>query len=294
MLSMRHRVPMTIAALVLSACGAREPAAPPPAFPDESRDETAGGSAPEAPEAPPESGSTDISDFTTSDSGTPKEAQGATPSKIKPTRTEAALKFVVVDKDKGPKSGIVIVLTAPSGRKYYTPETDMNGYTELLAPVGQKYTAVYMSLGRREIAAAVPVTSEPFQSIRLTLRYKRIEMPEKEAPPPRMVLEGVNFDTGKATLRKDSFPQFESIIEYMTYKPSARIEISGHTDNSGNVKGNKLLSQERAETCRDYLISKGIDGGRLEAVGYGDERPIEPNTTEAGRQKNRRIEASEL
>lgn len=80
----------------------------------------------------------------------------------------------------------------------------------------------------------------------------------------------------------------------MTYKKSARIEISGRTDNVGNPKSNKVLSEKRAQACRDNLISKGIDGSRVEAVGYGDEQSIASNDTEEGRQKNRRIEAIEL
>jgi outer membrane protein OmpA-like peptidoglycan-associated protein len=80
----------------------------------------------------------------------------------------------------------------------------------------------------------------------------------------------------------------------MTYTKSSRIEISGHTDNAGNPKTNQKLSEKRAQACRDYLISKGIDGSRIEAVGYGDQRPVAPNDSEDGRQQNRRIEAREL
>ena len=84
------------------------------------------------------------------------------------------------------------------------------------------------------------------------------------------------------------------MVEYLTHKTSAKVEISGHTDNVGNKKKNKALSTKRAEACRDYLVSKGIDSGRIEAVGYGDERPIESNATPEGQQKNRRIEATEF
>ena len=108
------------------------------------------------------------------------------------------------------------------------------------------------------------------------------------------MLEGVYFDSGKAVLRAESLPRLDVIVEYMTYKPNARIEISGHTDNVGNPKANKELSQRRVQACRDYLVSKGIEAARIVAVGYGDERPIASNDTESGRQKNRRIEATEL
>jgi outer membrane protein OmpA-like peptidoglycan-associated protein len=80
----------------------------------------------------------------------------------------------------------------------------------------------------------------------------------------------------------------------MAHKKSARVEISGHTDNVGNAKANKTLSEKRAEACRNYIVSKGIDKKRLDAIGFGDEHPIAPNDTDEGRQKNRRIEAKEL
>lgn len=217
-----------------------------------------------------------------------RHAQGATPSKIKSTKTEAAMKFVVVDREKGPIPGIVISLTAPDGAKYVTAETDATGYAEVLVPVGKKYDLVYLSLGREDIAASVPVPDEPNQNIKLTLRYKRF------SEPPRLVLDGVNFDTGRATLRPESHSRLDKVVEYLTYKKSARIEISGHTDNVGNPKKNKTLSEDRAQACREYLITHGIDGGRIVAKGYGDEKPIASNDSDAGRQQNRRIEAQEL
>ncbi len=220
--------------------------------------------------------------------GKPGLKQGVNPSKIQPTRTEAALKFTVVDKDKGAIPGIVISLTSPKGKSYYTDETDAKGYTEVLVPVGRKYDLVYLSLGRRKISARVPVSKESRQTIRLTLRYKRWEK------PPQFVLNGVEFDTGKATIRPESFPRLDRVVEYIKHKKSARIEISGHTDNVGNRRRNKALSKRRALACRKYLMSKGVAGGRIRAVGYGDERPIASNATDDGRQKNRRIEAMEL
>lgn len=287
---MRQLVTSTIATLVLAACGG----GPPPESPssetpeaaslDEGASETGAGADTSSEPTEPEANA-----FELKDSDTAKDARGATESKIKPTRTEAALKFIVVDKDTGPIQGVVVSLSA-GGKTYYTQETDETGYAEVLVPVGQKYDLVYLSLGGKDVAASVPVSNEPNQNIKLTLRYKGYKK-EKE---PRFVLSGVEFDTAKATIRPESFPRLDSVVEYMTHKKSARIQIAGHTDNKGNAKTNKILSEKRAQACRDYLISKGIDGSRIEAVGYGDERPIAPNTTEEGRQQNRRIEATEL
>ncbi len=111
---------------------------------------------------------------------------------------------------------------------------------------------------------------------------------------PRFVLDGVTFDTGKATIKEESYSRLDKVAEYLLHKGNARIQISGHTDNVGNPKTNKALSLKRAQACRDYLISTGIDGTRIEAVGYGDERPVASNDTDDGRQQNRRIEAIQL
>ncbi len=261
---MRHRLNMTIAALVLTANTAAH-AAPP--------DRPASG---------------EKSEFQLQNTHTAKDAHGATASKIKPTKTEAAMKLFVVDKDKGPVKGVVIIVTGPDKTKHYTEPTDSAGYAEVLVPVGKRYDLTYLSLGRHEIAATVPVADEPNQNVKLTLRYKR-EIPEKP-----FVLAGVEFDTAKATIRPESFARLDEVVEFMAHKKAARIEISGHTDNVGSRQANKTLSEKRAQACRNYIVSKGIDKNRLEAVGFGDERPIASNDTDEGRQKNRRIEAKEL
>jgi OmpA-OmpF porin, OOP family len=261
---MRHHPNITIAAIVLAARTAAYAAAPAPAASDEKRE------------------------FQLQDSHTATKAHGATASKISPTKTEAAMKLFVVDKDKGPVKGVVIFLTGPDKTKYYAEPTDSEGYAEVLVPVGRRYDVAYLSLGRREITATVPVADEPNQSVKLTLRYKR------ELAQRPLILAGVNFDTAKATIRAESFAQLDTVVDFMVHKKNARVEISGHTDNVGNAKANKVLSEKRAEACRNYIVSKGIDRQRLDALGFGDERPIAPNDTDEGRQKNRRIEAKEL
>ena len=234
-----------------------------------------------------------------------------TQGKLKATDTEAAVRFFVIDKAKGPIPGIVISLTSPTGEKYYTQETDAEGFAEVLVPNGKTYDLVYLSLGRRDVAAQVTVASEPRLNLKLTMTYKREDPPppiviaptpaEPTPPPPpptppapRFVLQGVQFDTGKATLTSGSSARLDTIVEYLTHKPSARIEISGHTDNVGKAKDNQRLSQQRAEAVRDYLVAKGIDASRIQTVGHGDGQPIASNDTAEGRQQNRRIEATEL
>jgi outer membrane protein OmpA-like peptidoglycan-associated protein len=299
---MRHHVSIALSTLVLVACGggSAAPGGAPAAEPAAAAAPAAGGETAAAPaessggSADPDAEQNDSGEFVLNTRETPKDAARSSSAKLKPTRTEAALQFTVVHKEKGPIRGIVVSLTGADGKKFYTEETDAEGFAEVLVPNGQRYDLVYLSLGRTDIAANVTVTNEPRQTLRLTLRYKRDEPPPGAAPEPRFVLEGVTFDSGKATVRPESFPRLDGVVEYMIYKTSARIQISGHTDNQGNAKTNKALSLKRAEACRDYVVAKGIDKSRVEAVGYGDERPIRPNDTEEGRQTNRRIEATEL
>ena len=214
-------------------------------------------------------------------SSRPKQA------KLQATDTEAAIRFFVIDKQKGPIEGIVVSLTSPTGKVYYTEETDKEGFAELLVPIGQTYDLVYLSLGRRNVAAKVQVKNEPRLNLKLTMRY------EREEPSKAFVLD-VQFATGRAKLKPESYERLDTVVEYMMHRKAARIEISGHTDTTGKKSANKKLSQERADAVRDYLVSKGVEADRIKAVGYGDEKPIAPNDTAEGRQKNRRIEALAL
>jgi outer membrane protein OmpA-like peptidoglycan-associated protein len=100
----------------------------------------------------------------------------------------------------------------------------------------------------------------------------------------------VFFDSGKSTLKPESAKELNELVEYMGLKKTMVVEIAGHTDNAGNKDANQKLSEERANAVRDYLIKKGIAADRVIAKGYGDTQPIADNTTEAGKQKNRRTE----
>src|SRR6266700_3835441 len=88
--------------------------------------------------------SQDAGTFVLHDSqGGAKEAHGAKVTKIAPTTSDAAMKFIVIDKEKGPVKGVVIALTSETGGKYFTDETDADGYAETLVPAGSKYELTY-------------------------------------------------------------------------------------------------------------------------------------------------------
>ena len=104
------------------------------------------------------------------------------------------------------------------------------------------------------------------------------------------MLNNIFFDYNKSTLRPESYVELNNLLKLLQENPSLVIEISGHTDNRGSAEHNKKLSNDRAKSVVDYLISKGISTSRLTYAGYGSERPIAPNTTEENMQLNRRVE----
>jgi outer membrane protein OmpA-like peptidoglycan-associated protein len=105
-----------------------------------------------------------------------------------------------------------------------------------------------------------------------------------------LVLEGVNFATGKADILPESESVLEKVYNGLADHPEVEVEIQGHTDNTGNRASNMTLSQSRAESVRSWMMAKGIAPGRMTAKGFGPDKPIAPNTTPEGRAKNRRIE----
>ena len=122
-----------------------------------------------------------------------------------------------------------------------------------------------------------------------TLVIRNFSMTKMESGA-KMVIENILFNTGKATLMPESFNVLNKVVNLLRENPNVKIEVSGHTDNTGSAAVNKTLSRNRALTVRNYLISQGIAGERVEYNGYGFDRPIAPNNTEEGRTANRRVE----
>ncbi len=104
------------------------------------------------------------------------------------------------------------------------------------------------------------------------------------------VIQGINFKVNSDQLLRNSLPILNRAVAVLKEFPDVRLEISGHTDNMGKADYNRDLSQKRADSVKAYLVSQGIAADRLEAVGYGMDRPIASNKTKAGRSKNRRTE----
>lgn len=100
----------------------------------------------------------------------------------------------------------------------------------------------------------------------------------------------INFDTGKSNIKPESKSIIVQIAEMLKSNPDITLSIEGYTDNVGNAKSNKLLSEKRAKSVVIAIVTEGIDAKRLSFTGYGQDKPIADNKSEDGRAKNRRVE----
>jgi len=104
------------------------------------------------------------------------------------------------------------------------------------------------------------------------------------------LLQPIEFETGRAVIKPGSFPILDEVVTLMKARGSIKMGVYGHTDSRGIPAGNMKLSGDRAASVMSYLVSHGIAKSRLESKGFGQEKPIADNATDAGRAKNRRVE----
>jgi len=106
----------------------------------------------------------------------------------------------------------------------------------------------------------------------------------------KFVMKSILFNSGKATLKAESYAEMDKLADLLLKNDKIRVEVSGHTDNVGSASINKKVSRTRALTVKNYLVSRGVEQDRIEYEGYGFEQPIAPNDTPEGREQNRRVE----
>ena len=147
------------------------------------------------------------------------------------------------------------------------------------------------------VATTVPVTTTTMpalQAISPEADYTVSSATEPIDIPRRLILEGVNFDFDRATLRREDLAIIDKDVLILKDWGNTKIEISGHTDSVGSDRYNMGLSLRRAHAVRDYLISKGIPASQLIATGFGESDPVANNDTDTGRAKNRRVELNQI
>ncbi|MEO6454508.1 MAG: OmpA family protein [Ginsengibacter sp.] len=102
--------------------------------------------------------------------------------------------------------------------------------------------------------------------------------------------KNIFFATGSAKLLAKSYASLDNVVKILTDNPTYKVDVDGHTDSTGSAERNHVLSHDRANSVKAYLVSKGVDESRITTQGFGPDKPIAPNKTAAGRSKNRRVE----
>jgi outer membrane protein OmpA-like peptidoglycan-associated protein len=208
------------------------------------------------------------------------------PDGIKPSPV-SYVKGTVTDKANGGPLGTKIQFFDLNTGYIYSSASSDPKTGEYLAtlPAGRNYACQISKEGYLFYSANFSL-----QNVKEGLPYIMDIQLQKIQVGSTVVLNNIFFETDKYELKEESKTELNTLIELLTKNPSLKIEIGGHTDNSGIEKDNENLSQNRAKSVYDYLIEKGISADRLSYKGYAATKPVADNKTPEGRAKNRRTE----
>lgn len=199
--------------------------------------------------------------------------------------TKMPLEVLVTDMEDNPRQGEKIVFISKDSKTEYSGITNKNGKFIIHLPGSNVYEVKVKALGKSQDYQTLEIPALPegreYAKSSFTIKYR---------PAQVFTLDNVYFDVDKATLRDQSYEELKVLKEYLERRENIRVEIAGHTDNTGDRAHNLKLSQQRAGRVKKYLTDHGIDPARIKTKGYGESQPVATNDTEEGRQKNRRTE----
>lgn len=203
---------------------------------------------------------------------------------------DAAVNVTMTDFKNNILNNEIVVFKSKLNEKEYQGLTDDAGKFSIRLPSGDTYEIFI--LGFKDSAS---YNFLEIPALKGNAYYKDAFVVDiQHLPAKSFVLDDCNFETGKATLQPGSYEVLDELVAYLNRKDDERIELGGHTDNVGKPAKNLVLSQNRANTVRAYLLTKGIDPLRVTAKGYGMTKPIASNKTAAGKALNRRTEVKIL
>lgn len=217
-----------------------------------------------------------------------KSDEPSTPSIVPAPDPVVLLSGKVVDTKTGkPIDARIIYENLADGTEVGTAQTDpRTGEYKIVLPKGIKY-------GVRAVAKDFIAEAQNIDLTNVT-DYKEVSGTNLKLVPIEInavgVLNNLFFDTGKAEIRSESNPELDRMVLTFNENPGLVLEIGGHTDNVGSDASNIKLSQDRADSVREYFIGKGIEPDRIQSKGYGESKPKANNDTEEGKQINRRVE----
>jgi outer membrane protein OmpA-like peptidoglycan-associated protein len=197
-------------------------------------------------------------------------------------RTESFLIGTVTDAQSGAILDAVVTFYVDS-KPISSIVTKQGKYSIPTSP-NSVYIIETKAFGYKTKTEKVTVPSEASELVSYDISLEKMAIGEA------IKLENILFEKASAILLSESYPELDKLYKFLVGSPNVIIEIAGHTSSEGDDKYNLKLSQERAFAISNYLINKGISKSRIEAVGYGETKPLATNDTEEGRKLNRRVE----
>jgi len=183
------------------------------------------------------------------------------------------------------------------------PQEDMDVGNHLLFMADHKVDIARLLAQQRLMEDQRKTLAEQRDKARLDARTREADRAHQEAEKFKrelnaeiterglvMTLGDLLFDTGRATLKNGAFQHLDKLAEFLNNYRDRTVIIEGNTDNVGSESVNQALSEDRAESVKEYLVREGVDSSRIQTNGLGKSNPIANNRTAAGRQRNRRVE----
>ena len=206
----------------------------------------------------------------------------AAPAKdLAPNKTHAVLNISYTNFDDVPQKNKILTFVGKKNPKNkVTVKTNGYGEVSFLIPREDSYQILCESL-----TGPFECGETPYVAPRASYGSVNVAFDDTRAE-----LQGVSFKVGSAELVPSTLATLDKTIAGLKKNAKAKVEIEGHTSSEGGEEYNQKLSEDRANSVRDYMISQGLSNDRVTAIGYGYSRPKASNDTEEGRKQNRRIE----
>ena len=164
-----------------------------------------------------------------------------------------------------------------------------DGYYCTVLPSGKLYSYYIDSKDFYPLSRSIDFTSQN-QSQNYKDNFTLTSYEEMKEQQLSVRINNIFFDFNESILKPESYLELDRLYKYLNDNPEINVEISGHTDNKGSDDYNITLSNSRANSVKEYLVSIGINSNRIVSKGYGKSKPVATNDTDEGRQFNRRVE----
>ena len=193
-------------------------------------------------------------------------------------------------KTKEPIGAKIIFETLADGKEQGTAKSNPdNGNYKIVLPKGKNYGYLAQAKGFLSLEENIDLSDlTDYTEVKKDLYLIPIEVGQK------VQLKNIFFVKGQPTLLEDSYPELDRLASQLKENKTIEIELAGHTDNQGNSELNFKLSEERVKVVKAFLVSRGVEGKRIEIKAYGGSKPVASNATEETRRLNRRVEVTIL